>query len=181
MPRALVAAIDEESPEERVGVRRRGLGHHDEPAQLAFGLDRPEPRHDPPAAFVELGRECVGERLVDRGDEPLLGMVRRQAADVSAVTPVDLDENDVFRAVARSFEPSAAFVNEQRVTEVVAPLATNVGSVGRPTSKRRPSRSSTRAEAMFSGSSVAHTRCTPSAKSKSMTAPTVSVAKPSPR
>jgi hypothetical protein len=84
---ALVAAIDEESPEEWVRVRRRGLGDHDEPAQLAVGLDRPEPGHDPPAAFVELGRERVGERLVNRGDEPFLRMVRRQAADVSTVAP----------------------------------------------------------------------------------------------
>ena len=43
---SLVAAVDEQAPQVRLGVGVGDLGQHHEPDQLAVGLDAPHPRHD---------------------------------------------------------------------------------------------------------------------------------------
>ena len=119
---SLVPPVDEEAPQERLGVMGGDLGEHHETHALAVGDDASHPRHHG-CAIDHLGEQRVAERQRHGRDEALLRVVGGESAPEVRVFWRDLDQLHGGRWHCRPREPRGSVVAQHRVAQVVVPLA----------------------------------------------------------
>ena len=146
---SLVAPVDQEPPQVRVGQARQRLGDHHEAGEPAVGRDRPVPRHER-FALVLVGHQRVAVRLGDRRHELVVARTpdraRRTARTLSRVISTSSTRFDRLRRA-----PCLPLVGEDLEPGVVLPGAAHQCCRRAVPVYRNPHRSSTRAEARFAG------------------------------